>query len=316
MDSYHYKSIICTKCNHKILVSSSPNAKCPNCEHLINSHENTKRTQSEKKTKKPLHEHKTELKKNKKPEEEKKSIKKPLADKAKKTIKKPTKEINSPTRSKAKDPAPQKKRGKKKPPEGPKPRKIPLRQAHPTQRQYQEFYSDSNDFFEDDFFSDSFERENSQDFPVIGFNPVYLPNPGYFMDEIFERPVLNRVSHNLFNLFFDNIPGFSEVEFTPIGGFRSESRTFSIAEILSHLVSMHPERSTPANPVVVSQIPTITMSQSLLRDNPTCTICQEEFRVGEMLKKLRCGHIYHGDCLMPWFQAKDTCPVCREAFNA
>ncbi|OMJ91272.1 hypothetical protein SteCoe_6253 [Stentor coeruleus] len=316
METYYNKNIASSKCTRKSLITSSPRVKYPDCEHLIDSKENTKRAQSEKKPKKPFQERKSEIKKIKKPEEEKKlSLKKTFAEKTRKPTKKPTKSINFPTRPKAKNPVPCKKRGKKKPTENPKTHKKPLVNSHPTQRQYQEFYSDSNNLFDEAFFSDSFERENSGDYPVFGFNPVYLPTHGYLLEENYERPILNRVSNNLLNLFFDNIPGFTEVEFAPVGDFRSDSRTFSIAEILNHLVSLHPERATPANPIAVSQIPSVIMSQGLLKDNSTCAICQEDYDVGETLKKLQCGHIYHENCLKPWFRVKDTCPVCRVPFH-
>lgn len=316
METYHNKNTACSKCTRKSLITSSPRVKYSNCEHLINSNENTKRALSEKKPKKPLQERKSEIKKIKRPEEEKKSsLKKTLAEKTRKPTKRITRTINFPTRPKPKDLVPCKKRSKKKTTENPKTHKKPLVNSHPAQRQYQEFYSDSNDLFDEAFFSDSFERENSGDYPVFGFNPVYLPTPGYFMEENYERPILNRVSNNLLNLFFDNIPGFTEVEFAPVGGFRSDSRTFSIAEILNHLVSLHPERATPANPIAVSQIPSVVMSQGLLKDNSTCAICQDDYVIGETLKKLQCGHIYHENCLTPWFRVKDTCPVCRVPFH-
>ena len=27
---------------------------------------------------------------------------------------------------------------------------------------------------------------------------------------------------------------------------------------------------------------------------------------------LKCGHQYHGKCIVPWLQTKGTCPLCRD----
>ncbi|TNV75700.1 hypothetical protein FGO68_gene3900 [Halteria grandinella] len=42
-----------------------------------------------------------------------------------------------------------------------------------------------------------------------------------------------------------------------------------------------------------------------------CYICQEEFNNGNVLKVLGCSHLFHKDCIRPWFDQRDTCPLCR-----
>jgi E3 ubiquitin-protein ligase RNF115/126 len=44
-------------------------------------------------------------------------------------------------------------------------------------------------------------------------------------------------------------------------------------------------------------------------DGGECAICQED--LGENCRRMRCGHIYHFQCLMPWLGIHNTCPVCR-----
>jgi E3 ubiquitin-protein ligase synoviolin len=39
-----------------------------------------------------------------------------------------------------------------------------------------------------------------------------------------------------------------------------------------------------------------------------CLVCREELLRG---KKLRCGHVFHLDCLRMWLQHQQSCPLCR-----
>ncbi|KAJ8769576.1 hypothetical protein K2173_005179 [Erythroxylum novogranatense] len=43
-----------------------------------------------------------------------------------------------------------------------------------------------------------------------------------------------------------------------------------------------------------------------------CAVCLSEFCDGESVRKLRCQHVFHKDCLDKWLQqCLATCPLCR-----
>ncbi|KAL0265914.1 UNVERIFIED_CONTAM: hypothetical protein PYX00_011631 [Menopon gallinae] len=43
-----------------------------------------------------------------------------------------------------------------------------------------------------------------------------------------------------------------------------------------------------------------------------CSICLSAFVRGDELRLLRCRHMFHRECVDPWFlQSSDTCPMCR-----
>lgn len=47
-------------------------------------------------------------------------------------------------------------------------------------------------------------------------------------------------------------------------------------------------------------------------DNLGCSICTEDFAVGEDLRVLPCDHRYHPACIDPWLlNVSGTCPLCR-----
>ncbi len=43
----------------------------------------------------------------------------------------------------------------------------------------------------------------------------------------------------------------------------------------------------------------------------TCSVCMEDFVVGELARKPRCNHLFHQTCLWPWLDLNRTCPSCR-----
>lgn len=56
---------------------------------------------------------------------------------------------------------------------------------------------------------------------------------------------------------------------------------------------------------------------SNVEDKPTCAICLCEYEEGDLIKKLRCGHSFHSDCIDPWLiNKKALCPICRQGIYA
>tara|TARA_Y100001970_G_C14026990_1_gene746563 strand:+ start:260 stop:526 length:267 start_codon:yes stop_codon:yes gene_type:complete len=43
-----------------------------------------------------------------------------------------------------------------------------------------------------------------------------------------------------------------------------------------------------------------------------CLICLEEFNEGETISLIKCGHMYHTQCIYSWFLTSKTCPLCDE----
>ncbi|KAL5280926.1 SYVN1.2 family protein [Megaselia abdita] len=45
-----------------------------------------------------------------------------------------------------------------------------------------------------------------------------------------------------------------------------------------------------------------------------CLICREDLIRTGYAVSVKCGHIFHGKCLLQWMESKNTCPVCRIEF--
>ena len=46
--------------------------------------------------------------------------------------------------------------------------------------------------------------------------------------------------------------------------------------------------------------------------NLQCSVCWDDFKLDEDVRQLRCEHIFHEDCIIPWLELHNTCPVCRK----
>uniref|UniRef100_A0A6U8UNG5 RING-type domain-containing protein n=1 Tax=Zooxanthella nutricula TaxID=1333877 RepID=A0A6U8UNG5_9DINO len=56
-----------------------------------------------------------------------------------------------------------------------------------------------------------------------------------------------------------------------------------------------------------------TMDDPLLQENPSCSICLDEFdSETPFVKTKTCSHLFHKQCLKGWLQVNRTCPLCRE----
>jgi len=47
----------------------------------------------------------------------------------------------------------------------------------------------------------------------------------------------------------------------------------------------------------------------------TCSVCQEDFQAGVMLRTLPCLHSYHSQCIDQWLAMQAKCPVCQHSIK-
>ncbi|KAL4479919.1 hypothetical protein ABPG74_020435 [Tetrahymena malaccensis] len=53
-------------------------------------------------------------------------------------------------------------------------------------------------------------------------------------------------------------------------------------------------------------------SESVEKQEFTCSICQIQIQLQEKVIHLQCKHLYHSDCLQVWLVNHHTCPLCRQ----
>ncbi|XP_062101176.1 E3 ubiquitin-protein ligase RING1 [Humulus lupulus] len=87
-----------------------------------------------------------------------------------------------------------------------------------------------------------------------------------------------------------------------------------LEQLIQQLAENDPNRygTPPASKSAVEALPYIKITEEMLAsDNSQCAVCKDTFELGEEAKQMPCKHIYHSDCILPWLELHNSCPVCR-----
>ncbi|CAG5896807.1 E3 ubiquitin-protein ligase RNF126 [Menidia menidia] len=71
----------------------------------------------------------------------------------------------------------------------------------------------------------------------------------------------------------------------------------------------------PADRERIKNLPTISITQEHVSAGLECPVCKEDYSVEERVRQLPCNHLFHNDCIVPWLEQHDTCPVCRKSLS-
>lgn len=87
----------------------------------------------------------------------------------------------------------------------------------------------------------------------------------------------------------------------------------AIQATLQEMGSM-PHGTPPASKEVVEKLPVVDVTEPLLKqigEGVQCAVCREELVIGDKMQKMPCEHSFHSDCLKPWLDEHNSCPICR-----
>ena len=63
----------------------------------------------------------------------------------------------------------------------------------------------------------------------------------------------------------------------------------------------------------IKKIPKIIYNKNRFgKDDNKCVVCQYEFKNGEEVTKLSCGHLFHSECVDTWLSTNKVCPMCHK----
>lgn len=65
----------------------------------------------------------------------------------------------------------------------------------------------------------------------------------------------------------------------------------------------------------IEEIPKVEITGEEVDRKLQCSVCWEDFKLNELVRKLACSHVYHEECIVPWLNLHGTCPICRKSLN-
>ncbi|KAL6883311.1 hypothetical protein ACP4OV_010725 [Aristida adscensionis] len=88
-----------------------------------------------------------------------------------------------------------------------------------------------------------------------------------------------------------------------------------LEQLIEQLAENDPNRygTPPAAKSALSSLPDVVVTEAMVAaaDGAECAVCKEDLSPGEGAKQMPCKHIYHGDCIVPWLELHNSCPICR-----
>ncbi|XP_059645792.1 E3 ubiquitin-protein ligase RING1-like [Cornus florida] len=87
-----------------------------------------------------------------------------------------------------------------------------------------------------------------------------------------------------------------------------------LEQLIQQLAENDPNRygTPPASKSAIEALPNVKITDELLvSDSAQCAVCKDTFELGEDARQMPCKHIYHSDCILPWLELHNSCPVCR-----
>jgi DNA-directed RNA polymerase subunit RPC12/RpoP len=96
----------------------------------------------------------------------------------------------------------------------------------------------------------------------------------------------------------------------------SEYENDEIEHILNYVMNNDENKygSPPAAKSEINKLKKYVLSEESLNKfgcENSCSVCKEDFVIGNKMMDLPCKHYFHEECLMPWLNQHDSCPICR-----
>ena len=127
---------------------------------------------------------------------------------------------------------------------------------------------------------------------------------------------------NIINSSYENTPQLltthfiaSNLQIINLGLFDNDN---NFDNIMNNLMMMDNNKygNPPASKNAVEKLKKIKLDKEKINEflnkkNNFCAVCKDAFNTGEECLVMPCEHFFHGGCIIPWLNLRNSCPVCR-----
>ena len=90
----------------------------------------------------------------------------------------------------------------------------------------------------------------------------------------------------------------------------------NIDNIISHIMLNDTNKygNPPAAKKAIENLKKYKINEEKIKEfgfENSCAVCKDEFNIGEECLSMPCNHNFHKDCIIPWLNERNSCPVCR-----
>lgn len=87
--------------------------------------------------------------------------------------------------------------------------------------------------------------------------------------------------------------------------------------VVTPIISYHIENLNcfveQKQPIDWNEIEKVPYQKENIFNQTSCPICFDDFKIDETLINLKnCKHLFHQDCIIPWLEKSELCPLCRK----
>lgn len=157
-------------------------------------------------------------------------------------------------------------------------------------------------------------RNNIHGAELSTFNPIIMIRGGGTSEGTSREGEENRG----YELFYEDSPGsglrplpprMSETLLGP--GFERVMEQLSRVEANPNGRETNSRKPLPASKSTVESLPSIEINDNHVEIESQCAVCKDHFELGVIAREMPCKHIYHNECILPWLEIRNSCPVCR-----
>lgn len=105
---------------------------------------------------------------------------------------------------------------------------------------------------------------------------------------------------------------FTEMGWTPLSDGETPNHLIQMARFLrdSGMWDLlgQDKLPPPASKTVVKDLPEVKIERA---DTKQCPVCLKQFEVNDKASLMPCHHMFHQECILPWLDKTNSCPLCR-----